>query len=244
MMATKHIYQNIYLASIYYYLHFQYNGWFFFTCMGLFTDKISTAIILFKNQKIIFYLFAFACAPAYFLSALWLPMPVWLNLLVILAAFAQVIAWSIFLPKIIANHSKIFQQTKPAIKYLFCLSAIAASIKLLLQLGSTIPALSTWAFGFRPIVIGYLHLVFLGIFSIFILAYSLYNRYIIYTKQIALGIWVFISGIFLNEIFLMLQGLGGIQYQAVPFINELLLVASCVMLTGVTILNISKPATN
>jgi hypothetical protein len=35
MMITKNIHQNEYLASIYYYLHFQYNGWFFFACMGL-----------------------------------------------------------------------------------------------------------------------------------------------------------------------------------------------------------------
>ena len=237
MLATKDIDQHVYLASIYYYLHFQYNGWFFFTCMGLFTDKISTVILSFKNQKIIFYLFAFACAPAYFLSALWLPMPVWLYLLVILAAFAQVIAWGIFLSKIIANHSKIFQQTKPAIKYLFCLSAIAASIKLLLQLGSTIPALSTWAFGFRPIVIGYLHLVFLGIFSIFILAYALYNQWLFYTKQVAWGIWVFIAGIIINEILLMTQGLDAITYTGVPYVNEMLLGATGIIFIGLLILN-------
>ena len=35
MMASKNIHQNEYLSSIYFYLHFQYNGWFFFACMGL-----------------------------------------------------------------------------------------------------------------------------------------------------------------------------------------------------------------
>jgi hypothetical protein len=44
------------------------------------------------------------------------------------------------------------------VNFFLCLSAIALSIKLLLQLGAVIPALSTWAFGLRPIVIGYLHL--------------------------------------------------------------------------------------
>ena len=33
MMVTKNIHQNEYLASIYYYLHFQDNGWFFFACV-------------------------------------------------------------------------------------------------------------------------------------------------------------------------------------------------------------------
>ncbi len=242
MMATKHIYQNIYLASIYFYLHFQYNGWFFFTCMGLLMDKLNIPQFLFKLKKNIFYAFVFACVPAYFLSALWLPIPTWLYIIVVIAAFVQVIAWMIFFGKLIKNYKLIFLQTNKTIANLFSLSSIALSIKLLLQLGSTIPSLSNWAFGFRPIVIGYLHLVFLGIFSIFILAYSFHNKYIVFNKKIALGVWTFVCGIFLNEILLMLQGLGAIQYIAIPFVNELLLVAACIMFVGITIVNILRPA--
>src|SRR6476469_4420968 len=40
MMATKTIHQNWYLQAVYFFLHFQYNGWFFFACMGLFIDKL------------------------------------------------------------------------------------------------------------------------------------------------------------------------------------------------------------
>lgn len=240
MLATKNIHENEYIGSIYYFLHFQYNGWFFFSCMGLFAEKIMVQILSLRMQKIIFYLFAFACIPAYFLSALWLPIPVWLYVLVIVSAFAQVIGWTIFLRKIIASRSIIFNATKPAIKYLFCLSSLAVSIKVLLQLGSTIPALSTWAFGFRPIIIGYLHLVFLGIFSIFIIAFSLQIQYLIYTKKNLTGIWIFIAGIFLNEIFLMAQGLGAIKYQVVPYANELLLAAAIIMFSGIFILNLKN----
>lgn len=240
MMASKNLHENPYLASIYFFLHFQYNGWFFFACMGLFTDKINMAILSLKKQRTIFYLFLFACIPAFFLSALWLPIPVWLYVIIIIAAFAQVIAWSIFLRKVVPNLSIIFGQIQPAVKYLFCLSAIAASVKLVLQLGSTIPSLSTWAFGFRPIVIGYLHLVFLGIFSIFILAFALQNQYLLYTKKAAAGIWIFIAGIFLNEAFLMAQGVGAINYDVVPYVNELLLGAALVMFIGLLFLNIHK----
>ena len=41
MMANKILVQNWYLAAIYFFLHFQYNGWFFFACMGLLTAKLS-----------------------------------------------------------------------------------------------------------------------------------------------------------------------------------------------------------
>ena len=204
--------------------------------MGLLADKISTDILSFRKQKTIFYLFAFACIPAYFLSALWLPIPAWLYILIVASAFAQVIGWWLFFATLIKNHQSIFAELRSTGKFLLCLSAIALSIKLLLQLGSTIPALSTWAFGFRPIVIGYLHLVFLGIFSIFILAYALQNKYLAYTNKTTLGTWIFVAGIFFNEVFLMAQGVGGIKYEAVPYVNELLLAAACIMFTGLLII--------
>ncbi len=238
MMATRHIQQNVYLASIYFFLHFQYNGWFFFTCMGLFTAKIGLRIIPFKVQKGVFYLFVFACVPAYFLSALWLHIPLWLYSLVVMAAFAQVIGWCIFFTRVIKKIGAILPGAKPICKYLFCLSAIALSIKLFLQLGSTIPTLSTWAFGFRPIIIGYLHLVFLGIFSLFILGYAFWQRFLVIDKKIVSAIWIFISGIFLNEAFLMAEGLGAITYNAVPYVNEWLLAAACIIFTGLLMLNI------
>lgn len=238
MMATKHVQQNIYLASVYFFLHFQYNGWFFFTCMGLLAAKIGSQIIRFKVQQGVFYSFIFACVPAYFLSALWLHIPLWLYILVVIAAFVQVIGWCIFFARVIKNIGTILPGTKPAIKYLLCLSAIALSLKLLLQLGSTIPTLSTWAFGFRPIIIGYLHLVFLGIFSLFIIGYALLHRYLIFKKIILTSIWIFVFGFFLNEAFLMAEGLGAITYNAVPYVSEWLLAAACIMFTGLLMLNI------
>ena len=40
MMATHNLHEKWYLASIYFFLHFQYNGWFFFACMGLLMYKL------------------------------------------------------------------------------------------------------------------------------------------------------------------------------------------------------------
>lgn len=239
MMASKNIVQDIYLGSVYFFLHFQYNGWFFFAAMGLIMTKIESGIIPPKTQQTIFYLFALSCLPAYFLSALWMPIPAWLYALVILSAFAQVAGWFIFLRRILKKGISILPAARPVVKYLFSLSVLAMTIKLFLQLGSTIPKLGTWAFGFRPIIIGYLHLVFLGVFSLFLLGYGIWQQFLPVKRLLLYAIWIFVAGIFLNEIFLLAEGLGAITYNPVPYVNQWLLAAACIMFAGLLLLNLS-----
>ena len=171
LMANKISDQNWYLASIYFYLHFQYNGWFLFAGMGLLSDKLEFLIHERKKLYFIFILFVIACIPAYFLSILWFPFPGSIYFLLIAAVLAQLIAWALMLKIFFKNKVQISKQLSPHGKTLLILSAIAFTIKLLLQSGSIHPDLSKLSYGFRPIIIGYLHLVLLGVTSIFILGY-------------------------------------------------------------------------
>ncbi len=232
MMATHTATADRYLASIYYYLHFQYNGWFFFACMGLIAPAILKPLFSGKEQRIIFWLFAGSCIPAYFLSALWLPIPVWVYVLVVGSALAQLLAWILIVRKIWPSAKSITRNTPSPFWWLLVLSAIALSIKLLLQLGSTHPELSKLAFGFRPIVIGYLHLVLLGVISLFILGYCFINSLLSVTKTSKAGLYIFLAGIVLNEVLLMVQGMAAIRYMPVPYVNELLLLAAVTLATG------------
>jgi hypothetical protein len=185
----------------------------------------------------IFWLFAGACVPAYFLSALWMPIPQPVYWLVIAASIAQMAAWILLLKFILSNLNALKLLFHSPSQYLALLAAAALSIKLLLQIGSTHPALSQLAFGFRPIVIGYLHLVLLGVISIFIFSYVFSMQIFQINKQLKTGIWIFVSGIIINEILLMVQGVAGLQYYVFPFINELLLLAACILFLGLLILN-------
>ncbi len=238
LMANKIIHQNWYLLSVYFFLHFQYNGWFFFSCMGLCIEKILITIPFIKNQKQIFWLFASSCVPAYFLSALWLPMPNTISAIIVISAILQLLAWVIFLKQILPKKVEFLKQfVKPA-NSLLLFSGIALSVKFFLQATSTIPSISTLAFGFRPIVIAYLHLILLGVISLFLIANFFSAQLIQLNKLVITGLIVFVFGIIFNECLLMTQGITAIIEQSVKYINELLLLAAFFLFSGMLLLNL------
>ena len=235
MMISKNIHQNEYLASIYYYLHFQYNGWFFFACMGLLFSFLQLKPSENSFFKRTFWLFFLSCIPAYFLSTLWWDLPIWIYLITVVAAFIQVYAWFRFLIIIIKSKREFLYNFPFFLRYILLFVAFALSIKFLLQLGSTIPVLSRLAFGFRPIVIAYLHLVLLAIISLFLLFYVYANHLIHFNRQIKIGVITFSIGVLLNEIILAIQGVASFSYTPIPYVNEMLFGAAIVLVIGIGI---------
>lgn len=239
MMANHVIHQNWYLAAEYYFLHFQYNGWFFFAGMGLLMAMLHKMELPARTLRTIFWLFFLACIPAYFLSALWMPMPKLIYWLVIASAIAQCAGWGILLGYFKKNRSAIKLNIPAKGRQILLLSATALTIKLVLQLGSTHPALSQLAFGFRPIVIAYLHLVLLGVITIFIIGYIISSQLLLVKKYYVTAVWIFIAGIIINEMLLMLQGVTGLSYTIIPYMNECLLLAALIMFSGTLMMNVN-----
>jgi hypothetical protein len=235
MMANKISHQNWYLAAVYYFLHFQYNGWFFFAVMGLLISRLNITGSR-KQWRIIFLLFSIACIPAYFLSVIWMNIPAMLYLVVVAAAIAQFIAWILTVKLILHNKTSILHAFPGKGMPLMIIPALALTVKLLLQLGSAYPPLGQLSAGFRPIVIGYLHLVLLGVISVFILGYILSMNLIPNPNGFVRGARVFITGIILNELILMVQGITGLYYIVVPYIDKALFAAALIMFTGAGIL--------
>ncbi len=219
MMATKTMTEQPYLASIYYYLHFQYNGWFFFVCMGLLYDFLNL-----NRQKTFytsaFYIFAVTCIPTYLLSVLWLKLPLWLLIFTAICALLQVYAWLRLLYYIIKGRLYNSQSFSIWLNIIFYLVGFSLSIKLLLQLASTIPALSTLTQSFRPIVIAYLHLVLLAVISLFLLYYIYANKFFRFSKAVCVSLVLFTMAVFLNELVLGVQGIASFSYTLIPYVNE------------------------
>lgn len=223
LMMHKITNQFLYLSSIYFYLHFQYNGWFFFGCIGILLGLANNQNISLENDKLIFKLFASSCVPAYFLSTLWANIPIWLFILCIAAAISQFIAWLLLLKSTIKYVIKSF--TVPYMgKYLIYFMMLAITVKFTLQLGSTIPSISKLAFGFRPIVIAYLHLVLLAIISMLLIVYMLFAKQFVESKTLHISIYLFSFFVFMNELILGIQGISSLFYVSIPYINIVLFV--------------------
>jgi hypothetical protein len=235
MMISKNIVQNVYLSSVYFYLHFQYNGWFFFACMGLLYGFFNLKKSDHPFLNTFFTLFSCACIPAYFLSTLWLDLPLWLYTITTLAAFIQIIAWIKFLSLLIKLKKEFLKNHHLSLRYILFFVAFAFSIKLVLQLGSTLPNVSQLAFGFRPIVIAYLHLVLLAVISLFLLFYIYTSHLILITPKIKLGLLLFSIGVILNEIILAIQGIASFSYTPIPYVNELLFITALILFLGIGI---------
>lgn len=239
MLASGFAPPRLYLSAIYFFLHFQYNGWFLFACFGLLFDWLSTYGIIHFYSRTVFRLFLFACVPAYMLSVLWLSFPSWMFVFIVPATIAQLIGWALVIKILYSDRQKL-KVVNVFSGWILKLSAIAFTIKMLLQTGSTHPDLSKLAFGYRPIVIGYLHLVLLAVITLFLIGYLLVNKTINVNRTTRTGLVIFVSGIIINEVLLMLQGIRGMQGEMLPGGNELLFAVALIMLTGMTIFNKSQ----
>lgn len=241
LMQQKGISQEIYIGSVYFFLHFQYNGLFFFVIAGLFFHWLSSSGIQVDKRPLLWAwrLFAVSIIPGYFLSALWMRLPFPLYMMALFAAVIQVPAF-FFLIRAFPRKLLIIE---PATKLAWGLSLCAVSIKILLQLLSCIPALSVYAFGYRPLVIAYLHLVLLGFVTLFILGYFFQVRWLEQHKQ-AGTFYLFVTGVILNEILLIMQGLGAIGLVAVPYTNIVLFAVALVMVAGAGAMSVKQTFTH
>lgn len=232
MMMNKQLHQHTYLSAVYWYLHFQYNGWFFFACIGLLLSQINIDLVDSKKSKIIFWMLFICCFPAYMLSVLWLNLPITLFTITALAACVQLFAWLKFIQLFKKYYIPLSIKTPKIISYLLVILSLAISLKYLLQLGSTIPSISKLAFGFRPIVIAYLHLVLLAIISVFLIYFMHLKGLFTHSKH-AIGTTIFlIIAIYLNEVVLAIQGIASFDYILIPYAQEtLLLVALLIVLS-------------
>lgn len=243
MKITHHISQDLYLASTYFYLHFQYNGFFIFSCIGLLINTLENIGAKLNSSEIYltFWLLFFSCFLGFGLSVLWLELPIWLYSMIVLSSLVQIFANVIILFWVRKNWMLILEKFTPLERFILIFVGVAFLAKVLLQLASTISAISQFAFGFRNIVIAYLHLVLLMCITGFLILKLLISKIFRLKKKFVLGIKLFLLGVFLNELALGINGILSIKYISLPYSQYILFgISILIMLSLLIILMNSK----
>jgi hypothetical protein len=138
------------------------------------------------------------------------------------------------------NMKQVYSSFPRICRALYSLAISSFILKVLLQFFSIYPRLSKLAFGFRPIIIGYLHLIFLAFVSMYLIAF-LANKKVIDLKYkvTSAGLVIFATGIIINEILLAIQGFAAIYYLYLPWLNFTLFANTFTLVAGAVLLFIA-----
>lgn len=195
-------------AALYFFLHFQYNGWFTFAIIGLFFWMLEHYQIKFKlkQAKISFLLFSFSIIPAYTLSLLGMSFRNYFIAIGFLAAILQLSALTYLVIAVISSLKNIQLAINNCSLLLLIFVGISFTLKTILQLLSVFPVFEKLAFENRFLIIDFIHLVMIGFISFFILAIFLQIEYLKRTIYSKIGTLSLIAGFVASE--LILLGLG------------------------------------
>ena len=199
---------EIFYLAVQWFLHFQFNGWFLFMALGLwFVQLESDKIPLPVQQLRTFYRWLLVSTPITFALAV-----AWSNPSLIVftvnsvGIIIQTVALVLFI-RILLRTPLPLGNWSPWARRLLILALASFLGKLLVQALVVIPAVAEMAYTLRNYVIGFIHLITLGMLSMLLIAVALKGNMIAMRNRLApAGLVILIVGIAGSEFLLFLQG--------------------------------------
>jgi hypothetical protein len=220
----------IYYDAVYFYLHFQYNGWFLFAVLAFIYQYLERKGID-TNGKRVFWLLNLCCIPTYFLSVLWHQPPVIFHIIGGASALLQYGALVLLLRDV-----RMMPLKNKLVKFLVHVSIVSLALKMLLQLASAWPLVADLAYLYRNFVVAYLHLALLGCISLFLIGWSIRSFEVAVTPSLGAGITLFMIGFVCTEVLLIAFPLGEMIHYTISYYSLWLLGFSILLPIGVAML--------
>lgn len=206
VMATLGTETVWYKTSIYFYLHFQYNGWFVMALLGILFYILEEKGIAFDSTKLksFSWLLNTGILLSFFLSTLWFkPHGIiyimgWIGATAQLMGFVEI--FHLLFPKIV-EIKRIFSSK---LRLMLKIAAALMILKLVMQLMAAIPYYASLVYVLKDFIIGYLHLVFLGIIIPLMLVFLYYFKLINLSKKF---IYAFIFTVAATEIIIFYKAM-------------------------------------
>ena len=225
-----------YKNAIYFYLHFQYNGWFIVTLFGIFFYILEKQHIEVTKQhfKQFYWLLISSVIFTHFISVLWTKPPILFNFLGGLGSILQFISFGVLLGMLsshrIALKSSFSPITSRTLKIVFVLFVL----KMILQFLGTTTYFSDIVATHIDFAIGYLHWTFLGVVTIAILGFLHHFKLLVLSKRI---VQIYMVGFILTEALIFYKGIiSWLTQELFEDYYTLLTIASFLLLIAIIIL--------
>ena len=226
-----------YRLAIYFYLHFQYNGWMVLALVALFLFVLEQKGIKLPQKGFTQFFRMVNCGIVltFALSVLWTEPPMGLYVAAGLGALVQCYAF-VQLGILVKNKIHLLSLSKLQIS-LMRIVVILGLIKMSLQLLTALPYFARLATIYMDLTIGYLHLTFLGVVSIGLFFFVDYYGLMRIAQRPF--VWYF-SGFVLSELLIFYKGIAAwMQWEPLGNYTVILILVSMLMPIGL-ILMLSK----
>lgn len=194
-----------YQIAIQFFLHFQFNGWFLIAVIAvffhLFQVEYSKLFRCFFKLLIVSTILTLALPVQWFAPH---------NLLFYFNGFGtilQLIMGYFFVKLIQPKFFAVLKQQSRFVLYLYWFSIFCFALKIGMQLLALFPEFSQIVYTHRNLVIGFIHLLMLGVITGFLFSFILQSTLVTYTKSLYIGVYTFIFGFILTELLLAIQGM-------------------------------------
>lgn len=223
-----------YRMAIYFYLHFQYNGWMVLGLIGLIVFALEKRGIVVPKKRFgrFFWILNLGIVLSFFLSTLWVEPSPLLYVLAGIGAIAQgcglVLLWAMT-----KNGIKVLSLSKLQ-TLLLKTTVLLLLIKIALQLLTALPYFARIATMYLDLTIGYLHMTFLGMISIgLFLLMDYFGLFAISKRAYQWYFW----GFLVTEILIFYKGFAAwVQWPIFNGYMEILALASLSILCGLLLL--------
>ena len=205
VMATLGNTSIWYNLSIYFYLHFQYNGWFVLALCGIFLFFLEKKNLQLQKGdfKRFFWLLNWGIILTLFLSGLWVK-PHWIfYALGGLGAALQLLAVIEFITIVKPHWKRDLLPFSPFFKAMLQFAFLLFVGKIVMQVVSAIPFFAELSFQLPDFIIGYLHWTFLGAVSISLFAFLKTAELLRFPKIV---FWIYLPGFVLSEFLIFYKG--------------------------------------
>lgn len=225
----------LYFASIQFFLHFQFNGWFTYGILALLFHHLERNGHTVRLPVGTFAVLQASVILTYALSITWSTPENVLFYLNSAGVLLQLLAFG-WLWKGLSRGGQFAFNGRSIVTWMFRVGILSLGFKVLVQAAVAIPYIAKISYTIRNFVIGFIHLTMLGAFSLTLLAILLHQKILPDTKWSLNGYRLLILGFACTEVLLFLQGiLLWAKLGFIPCYFEILFIATLTLPLALTL---------